>query len=775
MNRILFSLLFLFCLSFSEEEDPISSVKTKSENYFKQFKRTKLQLFFSQPYAAPGDTLRFGVQYLNANNLKPVAGRQLIHICLFDQTGKKQLTRYADVIDGYASREMVIPKELQPGNYKLVAFTDWMKNFDRWLFFQLELKIAGKFSIKPILPRDTLTFFPEGGSLVASLENNMAIRYTGKADQVHVILREGDKELAALNLVRDSVRLIQLKPRANTRYFAELRNDGETRQFELPLVKPSGMTLRLDVSGSRLKLNAELASNTELQRQNFYAAVFNNSGLIFQSNLAFDDENKNSFLLPASLPKGIAQVVIYNSKFDLLATRVIYIGQLDWREVSFANLQENYTTRHEMTLDFRVKDKDGNSESGNYSCRVVNEDLFDYGDTKEMDYLTFRSDISDSFGLTKENATRQVVADYLISQTCPWFVWANIIRENKEIQFKPQQYLTISGSASYAKNGKHVADSTLIMFFLEKSLLGYETRTDKKGNFSFPIVLTINHPDRFYFTASLKGKDIDDITLKMNDPDSALSFFASPSLMDKNSLDRYAYYSSQTQTINTSFSFFTNPLATDSIAEPNKAIEEELSGADLTVILSDYLMMPTMEDVVREIVKAVEYRKIGGRQVARVYTYGKVTGYSSGPLYVIDGVITKDQSYFFGLKPADVISIKVVRDIKKLFALGNLGANGVILVKTKLKSKIVKEKHVLEFDGLLPDSNNSFKGFANPSRPDLRPCLYWSSKAFSDNGGFLIFRTSDDIGKFKIQISGLTNEGTPFYSEHPFRVKYSGN
>jgi hypothetical protein len=305
--------------------------------------------------------------------------------------------------------------------------------------------------------------------------------------------------------------------------------------------------------------------------------------------------------------------------------------------------------------------------------------------------------------------------------------------------------------------------------------LGDEARTDRKGNFSFPLLLAVNHPDRFYYTATLKGKDVDDVSVQMYDADSTLSFLANPYTEDRNAADPFTAYSLQVQSIKNSYSFFMNALPGDSVEEPNKAMEDELSGADLTVDLNDYLMMPTMEEVVREIVRAVEYRKISGRPVIRVYTIGKVTNYSSGPLFVIDGMITKDPSYFLGLKPTDVISIKVVRDSKKLFALGSLGANGVILVKTKLRAKIVKEKHIIDFAGLLPESRNSSWEYANPKIPDLRPCLFWTSKKFSGGDGeHLVFKTSDDVGKFKVQIFGLTEDGIPFYSEYPFQVKYAG-
>src|SRR5882672_8377915 len=97
MKRTLLSLLLFALLGFSLEENPIGFVKTKSENYFRQFKRAKLSLAFNQPHYAPGDTVRFSTLYLSAGTLKPIPGREIIHLCLFDQFGKKQLTRWTDV------------------------------------------------------------------------------------------------------------------------------------------------------------------------------------------------------------------------------------------------------------------------------------------------------------------------------------------------------------------------------------------------------------------------------------------------------------------------------------------------------------------------------------------------------------------------------------------------------------------------------------------------------------------------------------------------------
>jgi hypothetical protein len=241
--------------------------------------------------------------------------------------------------------------------------------------------------------------------------------------------------------------------------------------------------------------------------------------------------------------------------------------------------------------------------------------------------------------------------------------------------------------------------------------------------------------------------------------------------------DAYATYSMKRKNINNSYSFFVNPKVTrDSTFDPNKAMEVELDGADIVLNLKDYLLMPTMEDVSKELLRGVEYRKINGRHVVRVNTTGKAPSNYAGPLYVIDGQITKDPSYFLGLNPVDVVSIKVVKDSRKLIALGKLGANGVLIVKTKRQTAI-NEKSKINFSGLLPAASNYSRANSGKNLPDLRSCLFWSPlvQATSSSAAEIQFTTSDDIGNFRLQIYGFTEGGLPIFVEKDFEVKYPGN
>src|SRR5258706_2739567 len=181
MSRLIFFLVFIFVSgSFSVEDETIIVLKNKSDSFYKKYNRAKLELLFNQPKYAPGDTVQLLATYLYANNLKPVLGKQIAHICLFDQFGKKVFTQWASITNGTASVEMMIPVDFMPGNYLLVAFTDWMKNFDSSLFYKKQFVIAGKYAINEVSQKDTIIFNPEGGSLIEGLENNLAIRYNVK-------------------------------------------------------------------------------------------------------------------------------------------------------------------------------------------------------------------------------------------------------------------------------------------------------------------------------------------------------------------------------------------------------------------------------------------------------------------------------------------------------------------------------------------------------------------------------------------------------------------
>jgi hypothetical protein len=163
------------------------------------------------------------------------------------------------------------------------------------------------------------------------------------------------------------------------------------------------------------------------------------------------------------------------------------------------------------------------------------------------------------------------------------------------------------------------------------------------------------------------------------------------------------------------------------------------------------------------------------REVIRLYTTHKRPSNYANPLFIIDGVLTKNATHFLDIKPADVLYIKIVKDYNKLRHFGILGDNGIIIVRTRLVESPFEQENVFPVLGMtraVASRIYSGSSVTNPKIPDLRPCLYWNPKAKveDDHAINFSFFTSDDVGEYVIQVFGRDANGQPFATEQGFGV-----
>jgi hypothetical protein len=189
--------------------------------------------------------------------------------------------------------------------------------------------------------------------------------------------------------------------------------------------------------------------------------------------------------------------------------------------------------------------------------------------------------------------------------------------------------------------------------------------------------------------------------------------------------------------------------------------------------MSDYLILPSMAEVVKELLKSVEYRKTKESERIRVYVTNYNPKKSGDPLFIIDGYLTKNPKHFLMIDPSTLLTIKVFRESNKLMRFGSLTTDGIIIVKTSKPSKASFDNDI-PFDGLISTAKDYSLQQRNVAigKPDLRSCLYWNPRVSVDQSGesILTFNTSDDIGTYLIQINGVTEQGVPFYIEKELQV-----
>ena len=113
----------------------------------------------------------------------------------------------------------------------------------------------------------------------------------------------------------------------------------------------------------------------------------------------------------------------------------------------------------------------------------------------------------------------------------------------------------------------------------------------------------------------------------------------------------------------------------------------------------------TSEDIRTSPQRSIEQQlmaKVSGITVSRTSSGSlaiRIRGVSSlngnnNPLYVIDGLAVEagPEGEMPGIDPYDIESIKVLKDAEAMTLYGSRGANGVIIIKTKLSNKRQKDR-----------------------------------------------------------------------------------
>jgi hypothetical protein len=246
----------------------------------------------------------------------------------------------------------------------------------------------------------------------------------------------------------------------------------------------------------------------------------------------------------------------------------------------------------------------------------------------------------------------------------------------------------------------------------------------------------------------------------------------------------YSTFQLHNRLINRSFGFFqtaSKAANANSLDDPNFSFEDEVSGADFTVKVDEYVVFPSMEELIREVIPNLQHRKVKGKSVVKV-VLPDVGAAPDGPLYIIDGIMTRDTDYFLQLKTTDIISIKVVKTDSKLRQMGPLARNGIVMVHTKGlgHDALKKVNTILPVKGM--NRSTPFRKIEHAATvadrvPDFRSTLYWnpSVKVNADGMAQLDFYASDDVGHFLILINGITTDGRPFTKRDSIEVVFNKN
>ena len=172
---IYLSILFLSVLGygFVREEDPLKAFLSKLAEYNESAMREKVHIHFDKPYYAVGDTIWFKSYIVNAENNQLSNRSKILYVDLINEKDSLKKSLRLPVAAGLAWGDFVLPESFTEGNYRVRAYTTWMRNFDDAFFFDKTIKIGNS------LTNQVLTDVKYNFSKTGIKENvNASLTYT---------------------------------------------------------------------------------------------------------------------------------------------------------------------------------------------------------------------------------------------------------------------------------------------------------------------------------------------------------------------------------------------------------------------------------------------------------------------------------------------------------------------------------------------------------------------------------------------------------------------
>lgn len=355
-----------------------------------------------------------------------------------------------------------------------------------------------------------------------------------------------------------------------------------------------------------------------------------------------------------------------------------------------------------------------------------------------------------------------------------YFPFDKSMDENtRVIKWAPEgRGITLSGVVKNKTTGNPVPEIYCITSVIGEEPQLHMAKTFEDGSFTFPFHELKGDRDIF---VAIRGNDNRDLDILLNKDFSANFSDMKPMALEfdtcRHELFEALHINNQLNRV------FVSSLKTEAYSgDMNLLPDFNIGSPDITVELKDFIEIPTLPEVFRELIPTVSVRgKIGNR---RLNIFNKEAFKDlTDPLVLLDNVPVKDIDKLLQIDPGKLKKIEV---FNSEYHLGDYLFEGIVSIKTSTEDfagyKWTDNSVFLEFKGVRETEIFQHLVYKNAAdlqgkKPDFRTVLYWNPEIKKgDDPVTLSFFTSDHLSEYEVVVQGYTSDGKPCYGRSEFKV-----
>lgn len=444
-----------------------------------------------------GDTLWYKAYVVRADRLVPTDMSRILYVELLSPDGLLVERQHIIISPtGYTCGQFVLPDSLYSGYYELRAYTRWMLNFntghqryskqDTWYFYNQEMAAdyfrtwddlysrvfpvyskseqPGDYDLRRMYQRPKqdipqpkkdkllVTFYPEGGHLVAGVENRVAFEAVdqyGEAINISGTITGGDGHSQTIQTEHMGRGLFTITP-SDKRLEAHFIFRGKKYDIPLPRAEQQGVAIRMD--GSLLHID-----HKALPSKDYGISILCRGSLkYFQP---FDLTIQQVEIPLDSLPTGVNDLTVFDSDGRIWASRQFFVNHHDY-DNALITLDPSSITLNPSLVTYQPYEKvelpvicQGVTAPTtiSLSIRDTNTDEPTYNNGNLMTDMLLSSDLrgfiaTPAYYFEADDETHRRHLDLLLMvQGWRKYKWTELTDTTHTMRYQPETTLTVEG------------------------------------------------------------------------------------------------------------------------------------------------------------------------------------------------------------------------------------------------------------------------------------------------------------------------------------------
>jgi hypothetical protein len=781
---LLVSLTFHSFYQVSDQDIKEQELITKANLYQLRFPQEKIYLHLDRPSYWAGDDIWFKAYLLNT-----AIPECNLYVELINSTGNVIDKKICWSQHGLAYGDFHLADTISSGVYQIRAYTNWMRNFDDCWFFRKNLIILNlrdkinKTDLAELKSKDIdLQFFPEGGTLVANLENRVAFKAVDKngrgiSVEGEILDDKGNKIVDFKSEFKGMGSFI-FEPKEGRKYSAHaVAADKITINTNLPFPQPDGIKLAVDPNDTakiHIQISVSLLGNN--QRSEYVLIGQTGGQICYRKEISSAEKTFNLEIEKKALPTGIVKFTLFDNEMIPRCERLVFVNHHDYINIEIEPDKREYLTREMVKLKVKAFTNDGNACLANLSMSVYNPEIQMGIDEYPNNILTqlllgseLKGTIEDPAWYFKDESLSTLVAldNLLLTQGYRYFEWTEII-ENKvpHIVYQPEKSIQVRGKVTNWFSGKPVKDCKVTMMSVKSLLAIHEQITDSAGNFLFS---DLYFNDTVYISMQAGNKK--------EKKNNWIELDYRPSISPRNSFLPVNYRYSNGNEVKTTF--YLSEVSSDLINRKWRLTDTILLGdinimANKPVVESNHLRPYLDADYVFEVSKRDNIYNDIIEMLVSTSAYMR-NFLEKGPQFFLDGVLV-ESDFITGLPASWFEKVEAVKMVP-----GRMGIGPGIFFYTnrgETQHKIydgmgMKGSQIIGYSVIRKFYSPHYESQQPPEKKnDFRSTLYWNPIVQTDSTGVaqVSFFNSDETGNLQIVVEGVTANGKLCRGLHTYSV-----